>query len=200
MMLNPDQQRLFDGYLARWRSPLRCLKSMSGGLYRRALHAGYDEEDLEQEGLIAIAEAASSLSYRHGDDAEKFDNWTNCIVRNRIHRLVRRANQKKRTPSGKIIRDHESDIYKYDCIDHRSFRAIDMQEAAEVVGLALASLNERNRLVLCLRHGIGRQAVPLRECGAILGVSTQRAAQIEDQSIELCRMKLSAMEAYPCPA
>jgi RNA polymerase primary sigma factor len=54
--------------------------------------------------------------------------------------------------------------------------------AAELPGL-LGGLTDRERTVLCRRYGLGRREQTLREVAPVLGVSSERVRQIEQESL-----------------
>lgn len=73
-------------------------------------------------------------------------------------------------------------------------------EAAAVVELALQHMTPREARVLRCRYGIGEQErLTLEETGALLGVTRERARQVEQDAMEKARRFLSAFLARRTP-
>ena len=60
-------------------------------------------------------------------------------------------------------------------------------EAAERIAAALMDLSERARLVIQLRYGLGYEPHTLEATGAVLGVTRERARQIERDAMQILR-------------
>jgi len=66
-------------------------------------------------------------------------------------------------------------------------QAVAQAEAAERIAAALMDLSERARLVIQLRYGLGYEPHTLEATGAVLGVTRERARQIERDAMQILR-------------
>ncbi|HEY2320231.1 MAG TPA: sigma-70 family RNA polymerase sigma factor [Solirubrobacteraceae bacterium] len=64
------------------------------------------------------------------------------------------------------------------------YERVDQRELARTVPNLLAYLNERERIVIRSRYGLGRPVQTLREVAPKLGVSAERVRQIEHDALE----------------
>ena len=80
-------------------------------------------------------------------------------------------------------------------------RELEVAELRADVARALAQLDPRRRLVLELRYGIGRRAATLETVGDALGVSRERARQVETDALDEIARLLGGpeREAQPPP-
>lgn len=186
---------MFDGYLERWETPLRFLRHKRPGLYRYLLGRGIEPEDIEQEALIKLANAARAF---RPELVINFDTYAcKCIMsatttlRNYVDRKSRRL------PEGVAAISIGEDDGGRDIANLIADRRIASQhddgpgpdEAGKIVEECLDALDDRSRRIIALRYGLdGSGSKTLAEVGEIVGLTRERIRQIEERAFERMRV------------
>lgn len=158
------------------------------------LSRGLDHEDIEQELLMRVANASRKYDPTRG--VATFDTYANAAIIFEASKLGQQFYTDKRTlPEGKKLVSlyaplqvgNDGEIIDV-LADPRSDNFNDAEAAAMIVNEGFRCLDQRYRQLLELRHGFdGNGERTLDEVGAIMGISKERARQLEEKAHQKIR-------------
>lgn len=145
-------------------------------------------DDLEQEGSIALMRAAAYYRPAHGIP---FANFACACIARHLRRAVFR--ERRQLPA-KIEADYPPDgerksFSEYACEWTPPESLWRFQEASSELLRIMEWLTERERLAVMMKWGLfGREPAKTAAIGEALGVSRERASQIERRAVDTLRL------------
>ena len=151
---------------------------------------GYEFEDLQQESYNAVLYAAngfdSSKGYKFTTYLKyAFQRITSDMLNNKSDALNTYGTTSFEQPIG--FDDEGNELTLSDITEDSSaaiFDSIDRSDEFDILHIAVNSLPEQEQTVIKLHYYSGKT---FRECGELLGVSKQRAMQIERNALNMLR-------------
>jgi RNA polymerase primary sigma factor len=134
-------------------------------------------DDLLQEGRLGIMRALQDFEPKRGRNFFMFATWH---IRTRVRRLLLHEARRRETPSGDMLLLAE--------VAPRTTGGPEAQDDHTAVMRALGLLPDSDRRVLVMRFGFdGEGSRTFRQIGNELGISRQRAQQIEAGALRRLR-------------
>ncbi len=167
------------------------------GYRRSAARAGLAPEDLYQEGHLAALRAAELFDPFRGI---KFVTYAGIHIIRRMQLVLGSREVYIPTRERKAVTFPSVSSLEAHVPEGRVFRADAEPDAAEVredrdtVRAALAKLASRDRQVIEMSFGIGTEERTLTDVGKVLGVTRQRAFQIQSRALLRLRIAIEARE------
>jgi RNA polymerase sigma factor (sigma-70 family) len=141
--------------------------------------------DLLSDGATALFRAVQKFDFSRG---HKFSTYATWAVKRQLGRSIEEDHQHRQRFEFADVEDFEAEA------DRMAAVAADVDpatKAAERVEQLLATLEPRERQVLCLRAGLheGRQPLTLEQVGQRLGVTKGRVRQVEQRAFLKLRQR-----------
>lgn len=156
---------------------------------QRFYSTGMELEDLVQEGMVGLMDAANRFDPRRGI---KFSTYAAWHIRKAIMDAIRNKNDMVRTP-----RRHQAKACfeldtSWDAADptESPVDALARREEVSAIQKCIKMLPHRDAIVIRLRHGVNVEKMTLSEVGRILDVSRERVRQIQNAAEEKLRLLL----------
>lgn len=128
-------------------------------------------DDLLQEGKLGILKAIQDFDPERGRNFFMFATWH---IQTKVRRFLQKETQKREIPSGDIFGNETL----YD--NPETSFGIETCEDQRIILKALSFLPDSDRNVLIMRFGFdGEEPKTFQQIGRVLGISKQRAQQIE---------------------
>lgn len=177
--MTEEQHALVQSYLDKYGTPIKVIKTAYKNMYITALGLGHEEEDIEQQGNLAIIAAAKSFDASRGS----FCTHANWQLKSWVSKLIGYSTTKGRTTTGHRV-GMDAIPAQDEPIDVRLERA-DVKEA-------LSKLVRRDRDILRMRFGFTTLGPLTRpETAARIGVSTGRIHQLETRALNKLKEMLA---------
>ena len=167
---------------------------------RRFYNAHIEYDDLVSEALIGLVKAAASY------DPEKkvrFATYACRCIQNQIRMYLRRDRKfRKEVPLGAVM-DVDSDGNEYRLLDVLStepdsvIRSLEEDTYMEMLMTALRTLSARDRMIICMRYGIGQfgdQRLLLKDIAEQTGFSQSYVSRIVKRVLVRLRRELLKSE------
>lgn len=136
-------------------------------------------DDLLQEGKLGILKAIQDFDPERGRNFFMFATWH---IQTKIRRFLQKENQKREIPSGDIFGNET--LYS----DPEISFGIETREDQAIILKALSFLSDGDRNVIIMRFGFdGEGPKTFQQIGRVLGISKQRAQQIEVGALKRLR-------------
>jgi RNA polymerase sigma factor (sigma-70 family) len=133
-------------------------------------------DDLLQEGRIGIMRALEDFRLERGKNFFMFANWH---IQTRVRRFIMREMRRRETPVG--------DALMAECASETQ-DGLEVCENKKTIMRALSFLSDGDRRVLIMRFGFnGEEPRTFQQIGNALGISKQRAQQIEANALQRLR-------------
>ena len=153
---------------------------------RKFCASNMEYEDLVQEGMIGLMDAAERFDPARG---VKFSTYAMWHIRKTIMEAIRSKNDIVRTPrrhKSKSCMTLENAARMADTSPPPD-EILEAQEEVAAVHRCIQRLPSREAIVVRLRHGINTEKMTLKKVGHILGVSPERVRQIQAGAEEKLR-------------
>ena len=154
---------------------LRANLRLVVSIVKRYAKAGEDFYDLISDGNVTLMRAVEKFDFARGNKFSTYASWA--LIKNFARSIPEESRRLRRFGTGNdelllSAEDRRSDEYEQETSQ--------LRRESEVKEL-LSRLSEREQKVICYRYGLqdGRGPSTLKEVGAMLGVSKERARQIE---------------------
>jgi RNA polymerase sigma factor (sigma-70 family) len=176
------------------------LRSVFPKVYHAATTYGIDDDEMESAMFYRVCRAAAKFDTTRGT---KFCTYANWCAKNAVLEEITSRTLKRNTPvDGKAV-------FSYDAGEMEGEQIVDQMEDArdrgtadgeeerlkpikQEVGAMIEQLPPRLRQIVCMRFGIGQEKVTLRTIGMALGVSCERARQLEADAMRRMREGLKS--------
>jgi RNA polymerase sigma factor (sigma-70 family) len=191
--LNDDQRRLAEEYAREW-DPLKVLRSLWPGLYRKACYWGLDDGEIRGLGWEGVLRAALRFDPANG---ASFATYASYAIRSSVSRAVVRSQAAKRgvrpLSGDRVSRTQHGECSFWEVLGVAGgvpARVVpeenDRQaELRKHVAEAFRYLSPRHRRILELRHGFdGNGSRTLQEVARIFGLTHERIRQLELRAVE----------------
>lgn len=133
-------------------------------------------DDLLQEGRLGIMRALEDFRPERGRNFFMFATWH---IQTKIRRFLIREMRRKETPVGDMLLQEVA-------LETRD--ELEVQDDQKVLMRALSFLPDNDRRVLIMRFGFdGKEPRIFQQIGKTLGISKQRAQQIEASALQRLR-------------
>lgn len=142
-------------------------------------------DDLLQEGRIAILKALEDFRPERGRNFFMFATWH---IQTRVRRFLKREMGRRERPVGDIPETDSGETELQDPVQEREDRSAIMR--------ALDFLPDHDRRVIVMRFGFdGEEPRTFQQIGNALGITRQRAQQIEATALQRLRRNKELMDS-----